>query len=92
MVAVTQFYGTFGALKGLTVEEEYAEMDTFRTEKAEPWPMVFGDKANSEAYGVSGIPHWVVLDREGKVAFIHVGYSPAIFGPFREKVKALVGG
>ena len=91
-VAGTQFYGYVAQKRNLSVEQEFAEMDTFRTEKGEPWPMIFGDRANSEAYGVSGIPHWVVLDREGNVAFIHIGYSPAIFGPFREKVAKLVGG
>ncbi len=92
MVAVTQYYGYVGDMKNLSEEEEYAEMANFRAEKGEPWSMVFGDKSNNEAYGEAGIPHWVVLDREGNVAFIHVGYSPAIFGPFREKIKALVEG
>jgi hypothetical protein len=93
MVAVTTFYGYLGAKKGLTEDEEFAEMANFTAEKGEPWPMVFGDKTtNHEAYGVNGIPHWVVLDRTGKVAFIHIGYSAEIFKPFREKVKALVEG
>ena len=92
MVAVTQYYGYVGAKRGLTPEQEHAEMANFIAEKSEPWPMVFGGKENNEAYGVGGIPHWVVLDREGKVAFMHVGYSPEIFKPFREKVAKLVGG
>ncbi len=92
MVAVTQYYGNVGDKKGLTPEQEHAEMANFLAAKAEPWPMVFGGKDNGAAYGVSGIPHWVVLDREGKVAFMHVGYSPEIFKPFREKIQKLVGG
>lgn len=92
MVAVTQYYGYVGQKRELSEEEEYAEMANFRAEKGEPWPMVFGDKSNDVAYGTGGIPHWVVLDREGNVAFIHVGYSAEIFVPFRAKVKALVEG
>jgi hypothetical protein len=93
MVAVTTFYGYIGQERNLTEEQEYAKMEKFRADKEEPWAMVFGDRTtNHEAYGVNGIPHWVVLDRTGKVAFIHVGYSPEIFKPFREKVKALVEG
>lgn len=93
MVAVTTFYGYIGQEQGLTEDQEFAKMEKFRADKEEPWPMVFGDKTtNHGAYGVSGIPHWVVLDRTGKVAFIHVGYSPQIFVPFREKIKALVEG
>ena len=92
MVAVTKYYGYVGAKKDLSEEEEYAEMANFRAEKGEPWPMIFGPRSNNVAYGEAGIPHWVVLDREGNVAFIHIGYSPAIFVPFRAKVKALVEG
>ena len=92
MVAVTKYYGYVGPKKNLSEEEEYAEMANFRAEKGEPWPMVFGGQSNNEAYGEAGIPHWVVLDREGNVAFIHVGYTPEIFKPFREKIKALVEG
>lgn len=93
MVAVTSYYGFLGQERNLTEEMEFAKMEKFRSDKGEPWPMVFGDRTtNNEAYGVSGIPHWVVLDRTGKVAFIHVGYSAEIFKPFREKIKALVEG
>jgi hypothetical protein len=92
MVAVTQFYGYVGAKRNLSVDEEFAEMEHFRAAKEEPWPMVFGGRSNSDAYGVGGIPHWVVLDREGNIAFMHIGYSPEIFKPFREKVKNLVEG
>jgi hypothetical protein len=67
-------------------------MGPFREEKGEPWPMIFGDRSNSDNYGVSGIPHWAVIDRTGKVAFIHIGYSAEIFKPFREKIRALVEG
>ena len=89
MVAVTQYYGNVGTKRGLSKEEEYAEMANFRAEKDEPWPMVFGDKPNYEAYGL-GLPLWVVLDREGNVAFVEFGYSPESFKVFRKRVAALV--
>ena len=92
MVAVTKYYGYVRDKKNLSEEEEYAEMANFRAEKSEPWSMVFGGQSNNDAYGVGGIPHWVVLDRDGNVAFIHIGYTAEIFVPFREKVKALVEG
>jgi peroxiredoxin len=28
-----------------------------------------------EAYGVKGIPHMIIVGRDGKIAAIHVGYS-----------------
>ena len=88
---MTQYYGFIGRKRGISEEEEYAAMADFRTEKEEPWPMVFGDKSNDEAYGIV-LPLWVVLDREGNVAFLEIGYSAESFAAFREKVRALVEG
>jgi len=91
-VAVTSYYGYLGNERNLTEEQEFAKMKDFIAEKGEPWPMVFGDRTtNGGNYGVSGIPHWAVLDREGKVAFIQIGYSPELFKGFRKKVEELVG-
>jgi peroxiredoxin len=28
------------------------------------------------SYGVEGIPHTVVIDAEGKIAWVHSGFSP----------------
>ena len=89
IVAVTQYYGYIGDSRNLSEEEEFAAMADFRAEKEEPWPMVFGDKSNDEAYGI-GLPLWVVLDREGNVAFTQSGYSAESFVLFREKIKGLI--
>ena len=89
---MTQYYGFLGAERPLTHEQEFAKMEKFRADKHEPWPMLFGDSSNSDAYGEAGIPHWVVLDRTGKVAFMHDGYSPETFKPFREQIKKMVEG
>lgn len=91
IVAVTSFYGYYKDKRNLTPDEEFGHVDQMRTEKGEPWPMIFGDRTiNNSAYGVGGIPHWVVLDRTGKVAFVHVGYSAEIFKGFRKKVEDLI--
>ena len=90
MVAVTQYYGFVGTKRGLSEEEEYAEMANFRTEKDEPWPMLFCDKSNDEAYGI-GLPFWVIIDREGNVEFVQFGYSTESFKVFRKRVATLVG-
>lgn len=39
-----------------------------------------------EAYGVSGIPHLVLIDREGSVAFQQVGFDPA----HKEELRSLI--
>ena len=67
-------------------------MEKFRADKGEPWPMVFGKADNSANYGVSGIPHFAIIDRSGKVAYIHIGYSEQNFIPMQEKLKEMFGG
>jgi thiol-disulfide isomerase/thioredoxin len=90
LVAVTSYYGFLGDKKNLKPEEEFDAMKGFLAEKQEPWPMIFGEKTNGANYGVTGIPTWAVLDREGKIAFLHVGYSAPSFAEFRKKVEALL--
>ncbi len=50
-------------------------------------PVAFdADQKVAKKYGVEGIPHTVVIDREGKVAFAHTGYA----ADGAEKVAAAV--
>lgn len=34
-----------------------------------------GKKKTSKKYGVEGIPHMVIIDEQGKVAAVHIGYG-----------------
>src|SRR5438045_4375991 len=90
VVAVTQYYGYYKAEKGLSKDEEYKRMAGYMEEWELPWPMVIGDKANFEAYGVGGIPQYVVIDRDGKVASINVGYSDELHTKFRAGVEKIL--
>lgn len=40
-----------------------------------PFPVLLGDEATKEAYGVNGIPTRVLLDRRCRVLFREVGFS-----------------
>ncbi len=42
------------------------------------FPILLGDNAVAEKYGVRGIPTLVVIDKDGKVAYRHVGYNPGM--------------
>jgi peroxiredoxin len=90
VVGVTNYYGYFGKERGLDQATEYAKMADFRTKFNMDWPIIFGPKSNFESYGISGIPTTFVIDREGKVKTIHVGYDEASFATFRAEVEKLV--
>ncbi len=91
VVGVTTYYGYVGdpALK-LTPDQEYARMADFKKEQDMTWPIVFGQRTNFEAYGVTAIPHVVVIGRDGVVHKLDIGYSPELFAKFRKEVEELL--
>ena len=44
----------------------------------------------TQDYGVSGIPVTVMIDREGKIAKQHRGYSPALFDQLKAEAETLL--
>lgn len=95
-VHVTTYYGYYKGenreKRDMPRDTEFGKMKEFIDEYQLPWPVVYGERANFDAYGITGIPHVVVLDREGKVHKIKIGYSAQSFAKFREEVEQLVAG
>lgn len=92
VIGVTSFYGNFGAKQGLKPEEEFRLMkEAFLPEHGLPWAVVFEkNHAASKAYGVSGIPQLVIIDRTGKIRKIEVGYTKDEFAKTREFIEKLI--
>ncbi len=44
-----------------------------------------------EKYGFSFTPSSVIIDKDGKIAFIHAGYRPQDIGTFEKKLNELLG-
>lgn len=42
------------------------------------FPILLGDGNIAEEYGVQGIPTMVIIDKQGNVAYRHVGYNPTL--------------
>ncbi len=92
VVAITTYYGYYKGDRNLTQDQEFAKMAGYMEEWELPWPMVFSDRANFEAYGVQGIPQYVVIDRQGKVHSITVGYNEALHAQLRKNVETALRG
>ncbi len=95
IVGVTTYYGYYKAenreKRDMSKDAEFAKMADFIAEHGLPWPVVYGERSNFDAYGVTGIPHVAVLDRDGKVHKIKIGYSKATFGAFRAEIEKMLG-
>jgi hypothetical protein len=44
----------------------------------------------SNAYQVKGIPYTVVIDPEGKIAWVHSGYSETLKSELFEAIAAII--
>ena len=49
-----------------------------------------GDDGSPEDYEVEGIPHTVVIDPEGKIAWVHSGFSPDLKQKLFEAIAAVL--
>lgn len=94
IVGVTRYQGYYGAeaaqTRDMPKEAEFTKMEGFVKEHNLTWPVVFTDRAPFDAYGVTGIPHLVVIDRTGKVREIKIGYSKETYGKFRASLEKLL--
>jgi thiol-disulfide isomerase/thioredoxin len=94
IVGITTYYGYYKRenteKRDMARDTEFAKMGEFIAEHQLPWAVAYGERANFEAYGITGIPHVTVLDRKGNVVKIKIGYSPESFVKFREEIEKLI--
>lgn len=89
IIGVTKYYGYYNQERELSKDDEFARMKGFNDEFKINWPVIY-DAGNGEAftaYGVSGIPTSVLIDRKGVVRNVHVGYSKESYAEFRKEVE-----
>ncbi|MBS1727613.1 MAG: TlpA family protein disulfide reductase [Armatimonadetes bacterium] len=90
IIGVTQYYGFFGKDRGITPEDEFTKLQGLITDKKMTWPIVVGPKDNSQAYGVWGIPETVIIDKQGVIRDIKVGYDPAQEAAIKKEIEDLL--
>lgn len=74
--------------EGFTSEEEHEAMQQFATHHELRHPIGFTkDRSLSEHYVVSGIPHVVLIDRQGKVRLFKIGSGEANAHAIEEAIK-----
>jgi len=103
-VFVTSLYGFFKDRQHLTPEQELdADRKYFLEEHELPVQLAVtpaqeadagqpgAPDANAAAYRVSGIPQMVLIDREGKIRMIVVGWDPASEARLAAVIETLLG-
>ena len=76
---------------GVNVEEQVANARSFIAERPVDFPILFDSNNKvSELYKVIAMPTTVVIDRDGKMRFLHQGYQSGDEVEYRKMVKILV--
>ena len=91
VVGVTSYYGYYkDRSKKIEKPEEYADMKGFMEDYKIDHPVIFVEHDEFKKYHVPGIPQFVLIDQNGVVRNVQVGYSAESFATFRKSVEALL--
>lgn len=94
VVAVTTYYGFFSPdatrTRDMPRDEEFARMPAMLEKQGVSWPMVYTDRETLAAYGVTGIPQIMLLDKHGRIRKIDLGFSEAKMERFRKEIQTLL--
>ena len=95
MPVLEQLYKKYKAagftLLGVNVEPKTADAVGFLQSTPVSFPILFDtDSKVSKLYEVSGMPSTVILDRAGKVRYVHHGYKPGEESEYLDQIRSLV--
>lgn len=95
MPVLEQLYKRYKAagftLLGVNVEPKSGDAEGFLKATPVSFPILFDpDSKVSKLYEVSGMPSTVILDRTGKVRYIHHGYKPGEESEYQDQIRSLV--
>jgi thiol-disulfide isomerase/thioredoxin len=91
VILATELYGYFGTERNLTPDQEYERDREYFHKEGMDVPVAVGERsveilagrsvykpnANDEAYKVGGIPQIQLIDKQGRIRLIMVGYDDA---------------
>jgi peroxiredoxin len=78
-------------LLGVNVDDSPDKARTMARGLGVSFPVLFdANKAVSRSYQVSGMPTTVIVDRDGKVRYLHRGYRPGYERKYQEQVRGLL--
>lgn len=87
-----QRYASYGfTVLGVNVEEESAAARKLLKDIPVSFPVLFDTRNSaSKAYNVSAMPSTVMVDRDGNMRYLHMGYKPGDEATYKKWVKRLI--
>jgi len=95
MPLLEELYGRYAdlgfTLLGVNVEEDSSAALDLLKEIPVTFPILLDTRNDvSKLYNVIAMPSTVILDRDGKVRYVHKGYLPGYEDEYRKQVKELI--
>jgi len=76
---------------GVNVEEDTAAAEKVLQEIPVSFPVLYDSKNQvSQQYGVSAMPSTFLVDRDGKLRYLHKGYLPGYEEEYQKQIRELV--
>lgn len=93
--ALDQIYAKYKpmgfTLVAINVESEKSDAEKFLSKTPASFPILFDpDNAVSGRYGVSAMPTTVLVDRQGRVRWLHRAYKPGDEAEYIEQIRAVL--
>jgi peroxiredoxin len=90
--ALYKRYETLGfTLLGVNVEENSSDAVSFLKETPVTFPILYDpDNDVSRLFDVAAMPSTVIVDREGKMRFLHHGYQPGYENAYQDQIRELI--
>lgn len=78
-------------LLGISVDENTSDATKFLKGVDVSFPILFDNESEvSDLYRVNAMPTTVIIDRNGKVHSIHLGYKPGVEEKYQQQIRALL--
>jgi len=76
---------------GVNVEQNSNDAKSLLKDVTVSFPVLF-DNANkvSKLYDVKGMPSTVLVDRDGNIRYVHMGYQPGTEAEYQAQIRALI--
>jgi peroxiredoxin len=76
---------------GVNVEQDPAQARRLLKQMDISFPILFdADSVVSKLYDVSAMPVTVMVDRDGKMRYLHKGFKPSYEASYRQQIKELI--